>query len=78
MWHQITETEFFDALGAVPPALRWNDGFLQGEAIDHCPTTGRQRFTAFHQVAGNYFRAREPMTRDQFKAVDISSIGKAV
>jgi hypothetical protein len=68
-WKPITEQEYDEALGALPPALHLSDCFLLGEPYSDraCNVTGRRAVT-FHAYAkrdGGFFKA-EPLTRLEF------------
>lgn len=81
-WTEITERQFWDALGALPPALQIGSAFLLGEPFDHHAVTGQPRFTAYVQrvIAGaedvrteRFEASSRPMTRAEFRASFLSS-----
>lgn len=74
-WTETTAERFEEMLGCVPPALMARGGFLVGEPWDHHATSGLPRFAAFVQVGERYFEASRPMTRPEFRAVELPKGG---
>ena len=71
MLKQVTQERFDDMLGAVPPAVQTDKGFLVGEAISHrrCNVTGKPKptFAAFFQYGSRFFENESPMTVAEFE-----------
>lgn len=70
-WTKITEDDFHQALGAVPPAVHYHDGFLLGEPHDsrECRITGKDRntFRAFAKIGDDFYKG-DPLTVPEFNA----------
>lgn len=66
-WNPVTEDRYHDMMNVLPPAAMVNGAFLVGEASDHHAGTGRPRFAAFKQEAGNYFELSTPITLAEFR-----------
>jgi hypothetical protein len=68
-WVLSTEDEYFDRLGALPPAYHYGDGegtnaFLLGEPSDHFE--GFPAYHAFLYFREHYYRSRRPMAVERF------------
>jgi len=79
-YHDTTEEQYFDMIGAVPPAAYGAGGFLVGEASSFrvCRITGREAYIyeAFFDLDGRYRQADEPMTIDEFRQVEAYEVWK--
>ena len=67
-WTETTEEKFWDMLEVLPPAARFNGGFLVGEPWDHHAITGQPRFAAYREQFDKFYVASRPMTRTEFRA----------
>jgi len=70
VWVESTEDEYFDRLGALPPAYHVGDGermsaFLVGEPSDH--EAGFPTYHAFLYFRERYYRSRRPMAVETFR-----------
>lgn len=69
-WNTVTEKEFWDRFGDVPPVRVWTYGYLMGEAINYDPKTGQERYLAYWNpfpTENLFFKADRPLTIDEFK-----------
>lgn len=68
-WEPITESEYDEMLGCLPPAYYGSTGFLVGEPTDHDAKTGMPRFTAYrcYPKLNQYWVSNRPMTIKEFK-----------
>jgi hypothetical protein len=69
---EVTEQHYYDMLGVLPPIYA-PIGFMVSEATDHCPNTGRPRYTAFVEHANKFYESADPMTLKDFKALDMEA-----
>jgi hypothetical protein len=70
VWVDSSEDEYFDKLGALPPAYHYGDGegtnaFLLGEPSDH-DAWGLPTYRAFLYFREGYYASRRPMTVERF------------
>lgn len=72
-WERTTQERFDEMLGMLPPAVQTGKGFLVGEPMIHrtCRHLGRTEpaFTAFIELGGAYFKAKEPLTIAEFSQI---------
>lgn len=61
-WVAISEEDYNDALGALPPAEFRSDSFLMSEPWDHCGRTGQPRSTGYRIRARRFWRTSRPVT----------------
>jgi hypothetical protein len=74
-WIEVTDEQYEDALGCVPPAMFWSGGFLIGEPYDHHALTGEPRYTAFVRKVTRgdgwserrSYQSSRPMTKREFR-----------
>lgn len=70
-FHEITAERFDDMLGAVPPAIHDDSGFLLGEAISSrkCSVTNREcaTFRAFLNRNGEFWESDVPLTVAEYR-----------
>ena len=69
-WNQVTKQEFWDRFGDVPPVRGWKYGYLMGEAVNYCPSTGKERYLAYWNPIPSedvFFKADRPLTIDEFQ-----------
>jgi hypothetical protein len=71
-WLEITETEYFDVLGLLPPALQLDHGFLFDEPTIH--RAGRPCYSPYLRIYGRYYAGSEPMTNVEFRALQIDEL----
>jgi hypothetical protein len=82
-WKKVSAERYDEMLGILPPEIMLGYGFLVGEPYDYrtCAVTGQgaQTFSAF-VMQGDYegfFEANQPLTKNEFKALDAASIKEA-
>ena len=77
-WVEVDEARYDEMLNILPPAI-WDisKGFLVGEAWDH-DADDRPRYAAFVKLRGRYYEATLPMTLEEFKNLDLNTIGRDV
>jgi uncharacterized short protein YbdD (DUF466 family) len=67
-WEKSTSKQYWDMLGAVPPAKYLGTAFLVGEPYDHDAGNGLPRYEAFRQRGRQYEVSNRPMTIPEFMA----------
>lgn len=70
VWVECSETDYNYGLECLPPALWEGSKFLVGEPSSHT-AEGFPTFQPFFQVEHRYYRGQQPMTRAEFRKVDI-------
>jgi hypothetical protein len=75
IWVEVDEARYDEMLNILPPAIWIEYGFMVGEPWDHGPD-GRPRFPTFVKLRGHYYEATLPMTVGEFKALDLSTVGR--
>lgn len=69
-WNTVTEKEFSDRFGDVPPVRVWRYGYLMGEPVNYHPKTGQERYLAYWNplyAVDLFLRADRPLTIDEFQ-----------
>lgn len=67
-WSEVTEAEYDEQLGCLPPAYQGNNGFLVGEPMSHHAVTGAPLFQAYRFLDGKHLVSSRAMTVKEFKA----------
>lgn len=68
VWEATTAAQYDAMLNVLPPLDWCQDGFLVGEAADHCVVTGKPRYEAYRVTAGQYTVSSRPLTRAEWRA----------
>lgn len=72
-WQKINQEAYDAALGCLPPEMLQDYGFLIGEPTDH-HASGAPRFCAYVHKNGSYFASSRPVTKAEFKKIDMSGV----
>ena len=73
VWHECSEEDYMYGLECLWPAFWEGSKFMVGEPWTHT-AEGVPTFQAFFQRGDKYFRAQQPMTRAEFRKVDIHKV----
>lgn len=66
-WSEVTEEQYDEALGCLPPVYQGNGGFLVGEPASHHAVSGAPLFQAYRVRDGKYFASSRAMSVKEFK-----------
>ncbi len=70
-WHPISESQYTQAMGCLPPAAHRDRHFLLGEPHDSHPRTGAPRFTCYLHLPTGFFCGSKPLTVQEFRTMQI-------
>jgi hypothetical protein len=73
LWRECSEEDYMYGLECLPPAYWEGSKFMVGEAWTH-NSQGVPTYRAFFQRGDKYFRAEQPMTRSEFRKVNIHEV----
>lgn len=72
-WVTVSESEYWDMLGCLPPEDRSEIGFLVGEITRH-NLRGVPLFQAYARVSDRFVKSLYPMSVERFKGLKVGEI----